>query len=187
MADARPWHVRGGIGAVALLGTGLAIARATRNRRERWLWPWIALRTRWWRSAASSSSVRALYSFTFTYYFVALTPFLALCMAWGLRRTFPASGARQLLAAALAHRRGGVRVRAQGHAQRRMELSRRVARAGSTSCTAGSRSGGAPVRVLQQPHRQVRAAATRRRRGASPEASTPTPSASTGSCPSSTT
>lgn len=80
--------------AMSLLA-GLAAARAARNRRE--------LRTGVWVSTlllGATGSVlvqkRVLSDPGFTYHFVVLAPFLALALAWGLRRVWPRSGLTQL-------------------------------------------------------------------------------------------
>jgi hypothetical protein len=86
--------------AIAFYFAGLGAAIAMRSRRERWLGVWIGI-----NAAVALGSVllqrRALYSFTFTYYFVVMTPFMALMTAWGIRRYFPRHGAKQLALAAV--------------------------------------------------------------------------------------
>lgn len=84
--------------AAALLGSGLAVTSATRDRRERRLGLWIGATM---LAAVISVAIqrRALFSYTFTYYFVVLTPFLALSSAWGARRALPGRGVAQLAVA----------------------------------------------------------------------------------------
>lgn len=81
--------------ALALLTTGLGVASASRDVRERRIGAWIALSL---LVAGASVAIqrRALFSSTFTYYFVVLTPFLALAVAWGLRRVLSRRGGAQL-------------------------------------------------------------------------------------------
>ncbi len=86
--------------ALALLTTGLSVSNATRNRSEYRLGQWLAVVT----IVAAGTVViqrRALVSFTFTYYFVVMTPFLASSAGWGVRRALPRSGRAQLLFALL--------------------------------------------------------------------------------------
>ena len=81
--------------ALLFLAAGFGVATAARDRGERRLGVWVLLVL---LVAAGSVVVqrRALFSFTFTYYFVAITPFLVLPVAWGLRRALPRSGLAQL-------------------------------------------------------------------------------------------
>lgn len=68
----------------ALLWSGWAVTLATRNRVERRVGFYVLLFT---LGIVASVIVqkRALTSHTFTYYFVVVTPALALCVVWGLR------------------------------------------------------------------------------------------------------
>jgi hypothetical protein len=85
---------------LAMVGwcAGAAVSSATRDRRERRLGLWIAVIV---ITTAVSVAIqrRALFSHTFTYYFVVMTPFLALAMAWGLRRALPRRGGAQVATA----------------------------------------------------------------------------------------
>lgn len=87
--------------ATCLMGVfvGLGVATATRQRRELWTGIWIAALL-----AGAFGSVfvqrRVFAQWGFTYHFIATVPFLALSLAWGLRRALPRSGHAQLGAAA---------------------------------------------------------------------------------------
>ncbi len=85
---------------LALLVTGLGAAAASRNRREVRVGLFILVCT---LAVVASVALqrRALVNHVFTYYFVVVTPALALCAAWGVRRALPRSGGKQLLAAAV--------------------------------------------------------------------------------------
>ena len=89
------------VGAVCLLASGYAVATATNDRRQRLTGFWIASIT---LTAAATVIIqrRALVSFTFTYYWVVLSPFLALCCVWGIRRALPRNGKSQLAIALFA-------------------------------------------------------------------------------------
>ncbi len=86
--------------ALASALSGLAIARATNNRRELWLGLWVVASL-----AGATATVlvqkRALHSHVFNYYFIVVGPYLALCLAWGLRRALARSGGAQLAVAVL--------------------------------------------------------------------------------------
>lgn len=81
--------------ALAGLAVGFGVAGAARDPRSRRVGLWILVIT---LTAAATVVIqkRALYSFTFTYYFVVMTPFLALCTAFGLRQAFKRNGVAQL-------------------------------------------------------------------------------------------
>lgn len=87
------------IGCVMALIAGLAVARAGRDRRELRAGAWILLLL---LGATGSVLIqkRVFSEVGFTYHFIAVVPFLALALTWGLRRALPRAGAAQLAAVA---------------------------------------------------------------------------------------
>ncbi len=94
-----PYGLYAVIGCVVALLAGLAVARAGRDRRELRTGAWIfALLL----GAAGSVLIqkRVFSEWGFTYHFIAMVPFLALGLSWGLRRALPRAGVAQLASVA---------------------------------------------------------------------------------------
>ncbi len=76
-------------------GAGIGVVSAAGNHRERWVGLWI-LTSLIGALASVAVQKRVFGRAGFTYHFVVVVPFLALCLSWGLRQALPRNGMAQL-------------------------------------------------------------------------------------------